>query len=210
MLRYVRYLAAGISCVLLGVAASSIRAADEAVVQLNKGDRIAIIGNTLADRMQHHGWLETLIQSRFPQHELVFRNLGFAGDEIKTRPRSANFGSPEQWLTKAEADVIFCFFGYNEALRGEGAIGGFAKDLAGMIDGMRGQKFNGESAPQIVVFSPIAHEDLGSPHLSTVSRTTKSWNCTPKRWRLFAKTRVLRSSICSIPRSRSTRRRAGR
>src|SRR5688500_4948046 len=49
---------------------------------LNKGDHIAIVGNTLAERMQHHGWLETLIHARFPQHELVFRNLGYPGDEI--------------------------------------------------------------------------------------------------------------------------------
>ncbi len=27
---------------------------------LNKGDHICIVGNTLAERMQHHGWLETL------------------------------------------------------------------------------------------------------------------------------------------------------
>ena len=32
--------------------------------------------------MQHHGWLETLLVSRFADRELVFRNLGFSGDEI--------------------------------------------------------------------------------------------------------------------------------
>ena len=136
-----------------------------AELEFAKGDRIAIIGNTLADRMQHHGWLETMIQSRFPEHELSFRNLGFAGDEITTRPRSANFGSPDQWLTKVEADVVFCFFGYNEALRGPDSLAGFETNLAGMLDSMLAQKYNGKSAPRIVVFSPIAHEDLESPHL---------------------------------------------
>ena len=29
-------------------------------LELNKGDHICIIGNTLAERMQHDGWLETL------------------------------------------------------------------------------------------------------------------------------------------------------
>ena len=56
-------------------------------VPLEPGDHVVYIGNTLADRMQHAGWLETLIQNRFPKHELVFRNLGFAGDEIDRRPR---------------------------------------------------------------------------------------------------------------------------
>ena len=34
-------------------------AASAAASKINKGDHISIIGNTLADRMQHDGWLET-------------------------------------------------------------------------------------------------------------------------------------------------------
>ncbi len=121
--------------------------------ELQKGDHIAYIGNTMADRMQHHAWLETMIHASHPGHDLTFRNLGFAGDEIGQRQRSANFGDHNQWLTKCQADVVFCFFGYNEALRGSDG-----KELAGMIDDMRKQKYNGKSAPRLVVFSPIAHE----------------------------------------------------
>ena len=148
-------------------------AAAEPALRLNKGESICFIGNTLADRMQHHAWLETYIHAMHPKHELTFRNLGFPGDELKTRPRSANFGSPDQWLTKSKADVVFCFFGYNEALRGEAALAGFEKDLASMIDGMLAQKYNGKSAPRLVVFSPIAHENLKSPHLPDGSENNK-------------------------------------
>jgi putative heme-binding domain-containing protein len=75
--------------------------------QLRSGDHICIIGNTLAERMQHYGWLETLIQSRFPKHNLVFRNLGYSGDEVagfteapdnSRRLRSMDFGTSDQWL----------------------------------------------------------------------------------------------------------------
>ena len=52
---------------------------------LQKGDHICYIGNTLADRMQHDGWLESFIQTRFPELELVFRDLGFPGDELTRR-----------------------------------------------------------------------------------------------------------------------------
>ena len=48
---------------------------------LQPKDHICIIGNTLADRMQYDGWLETLLNARFPKHELVIRNLGYTGDE---------------------------------------------------------------------------------------------------------------------------------
>ena len=67
---------------------------------LKKGDHICIIGNTLADRMQHSGWLESLIYAQFPKHDLVFRNLGFSGDEITVRLRSQEFGTPDEWLKR--------------------------------------------------------------------------------------------------------------
>jgi len=137
----------------------------ERSLQLRRGDHICYIGNTLADRMQHHAWLETYLHALHREHELTFRNLGFAGDEVKLRPRSTNFGNSDQWLTKCEADVVFCFFGYNEALRGEAGMPGFAKDLAAMLDGMLDRMYNGKSASRLVVFSPIAHENLGSPNL---------------------------------------------
>jgi len=144
------------------------------LIELNPNDHIAIIGNNLADRMQHHGWLETYLQAEFPRHRLTIRNLGFTGDEVKTRPRSASFGSADQWLSKVQADVVFCFFGYNEALRGQPGLATFRKDLAGMLTGMKAQKYNGKSAPRIVVFSPIAHENLNSPNLPDGSRNNRN------------------------------------
>jgi len=134
--------------------------ADAPRFELNRGDRIAVIGNTLADRMQHDAWLETYIHALHPDHDLVFRNLGFPGDELKTRSREENFGSPDQWLAKTEADVIFGFFGYNESLRGDAGLAGFRADLAEVIDGMLAQQYNGKSAPRLVMFSPLAHENV--------------------------------------------------
>src|SRR5438876_10243561 len=66
--------------------------ANAQTLSLKKGDHICIIGNTLADRMQHSGYLESLIYTKFPEHDLVFRNLGFSGDELTVRLRSEAFG----------------------------------------------------------------------------------------------------------------------
>ncbi len=143
----------------------SCSGAAEPVLKLQPGDRISYIGNTLADRMQHAGWLETYLQALHPDLRLTFRNLGFPGDELKTRNRSDNFGSPDQWLAKVKSDVVFCFFGYNEAFRGEPGLPRFRADLAETIDAMRAQKYNGKSAPRLVFFSPIAHENLHNRHL---------------------------------------------
>lgn len=154
MIRHIAVL----SCVLL---LSSV----SAQLKLQPGDHISYIGNTTADRMQHHAWLETYLHALHPDHELTFRNLAVPGDELKSRPREDNFGSPDQWLSKNKTDVVFAFFGYNEALKGTEAIDGFRRDLADVIKAMKGQKYNGKSAPRIVMFSPIGHENLQDPNL---------------------------------------------
>lgn len=165
---------------------------EAAPFKLEKGDHICIIGNTLAERMQHDGWLETYLQARFPDHKLVIRNLGFSGDEVGFRQRSADFGTPDQWLsgsapipqpnmiadksvvlanrfekTDTKADVIFAFFGYNESFAGEAGLSKFKDDLDKFIKHTLAQKYNGHSAPRLVLFSPIAFEDHKSPNLPT-------------------------------------------
>src|SRR5215204_2532293 len=62
-------------------------------LELKQGDHIAIVGNALADRMQHTGSLETLIQGSQANKQLVFRNLAAAADEVDTWHRSQEFGS---------------------------------------------------------------------------------------------------------------------
>ncbi len=142
-------------------------------LELRPGDRIGIIGNTLADRMQHDGWLETFLYARFPKHDLVFRNLGFSGDELKLRLRSADFGSPDHWLKLIKADVVFAFFGYNESFAGQQGLAKFESDLDGFLKQTQKQQVNGQSSPRIVLFSPIAHEDLKSPNLPDGSDNNK-------------------------------------
>lgn len=126
-------------------------------LEVRKGDHISLIGNTLADRMQHDGWLETHLQGRFPNHELTIRNLAYSADELTVRLRSADFGTPDEWLSRTKTDVIFAFFGYNESF---GDLNRFKKDLAAFIAHTLGQKYNGTSAPRLVLFSPIAHENI--------------------------------------------------
>jgi len=161
MLRSVRHLV--LSCTLVLAAVSNVTAQPK--LELKKGDHIAIIGNTLADRLQHYGHLEATLHYRFPEHNLVVRDLGFSGDTLTERPRSDNFGTPDEWLTKVQADVIFAFFGYNESYAGETGLPQFRKQLEDFIDHTLSQKYNGESAPRLVLCSPIAFEDLKWPHL---------------------------------------------
>jgi putative heme-binding domain-containing protein len=145
-------------CVCLQFSPSLLQA--QQAVQLQPGARIAVIGNTLADRMQHAGWLETLLQAAYPQHKLVLRDLGFSGDSLTERPRSDNFGSPDEWLTKVRADVIIACFGYNESWAGAAGLEKFRGELTAFVKQVQGQQYNGRSAPQVVLCSPTWFEDL--------------------------------------------------
>ncbi len=178
--------------VLLSAVLGSTLIAADTPLKLEKGDHICVVGNTLAQRMMHDGWLETLIYSRFPQHELVIRNLGYSGDEVdrSKRLRSMSYGTPDEWLSGSapcpqpnkqpnkqdvdenrfelvgtKADVIFAFFGYNESFAGDAGLAQFKAQLDGELKHMLAQKYNGKGAPRIVLFSPIAHQDLKDPNL---------------------------------------------
>ena len=148
----------GLAACLIALFSVTAKAQDP-TFEMNDGDSICIIGNTLAERMQHDGWLETLLQNG-QQKNVVVRNLGFSADELDLRLRSAGFGSPDEWLTKLQADTVFAFFGFNESFAGEAGLEKFEQQLAKFIDETLAQKYNGESAPQLVLFSPITCEDL--------------------------------------------------
>jgi hypothetical protein len=163
-----------ISLVCVAAAVALVSGVARAELALNKGDHIALIGNGVPDRMQHHGWLETLITARFRSHDLVFRNLGFSGDEIAgfldqpakgdavLRNRSDNFGSNDEWLKKVQADVVLAFFGFNESFAGDAGLPKFKSDLTTFIKETRGKNYSGKGAPRLVLFGPL--EDRAVPY----------------------------------------------
>ena len=140
-----------------------LTACREPVIELEPEDHIVLIGNALADRMQHDGWTETLLQAAYPDHQLVIRNQGFTGDRINHRPRSQGFPPADEYLALSGADVIFAFFGYNESFDND--PDGFADDVAAWIDSTSAKNYSGDGPPRLVLFSPIAHEDLKDPNL---------------------------------------------
>jgi azurin/glucose/arabinose dehydrogenase len=146
------------------VAAAAAPAAINVPFSFNVGDRVAIVGNALADRMQHHGWLETMILAKNPAHQIVVRNLAVSGDELTARARSKDFGTPDEWLAKVQANTVFAFFGYNESFAGKEGLPKFKEDLEKFLSDTRAKQYDGVAAPRIVLFSPIAVEKLPDPN----------------------------------------------
>ena len=155
-----------VSLCLVGLFAPPARAADAPALELKKGDKIVIIGNTLAERMQYFGHFETLLHSRFPQLELVVRNLGWSADELTLRPRSQGFADHGHRLEDEKPDVIVAAFGFNESFAGADGLPKFQSDLENFIRETTTTKYNGTTPPQLVLLSPIACEDLKSRTMS--------------------------------------------
>jgi glucose/arabinose dehydrogenase/lysophospholipase L1-like esterase len=184
-------------CLLLAASCDLLAAADGPLV-LEKGDHVVLIGNCLAERMQYFGHFETLLHSRFPEHELYVRNLGWSADEVTLvplavtpvensadrigiqgdraplRPRSKDFIDHKHTLADHKADVVLAFFGFNESFRGEKGLAQFESDLSSFVKAIKEAKPNGKSEPRIVLVSPIAHENLGRRELPDGSATNKN------------------------------------
>jgi len=151
---------------------------------LEKGDNIAFVGSGFADRQQHHGHFETLIHQAFPEHQLVVRNLGFSGDEVGVKPhRSDEVAGVDYFLNmkpgalttkvgKTEvtyhagahfhANVIFAYWGFNESFSGPAGLETFKTNLDAWLKSTLAADY-GKGKVRVVLFSPIAHEDLKSP-----------------------------------------------
>ncbi|MCZ6794399.1 MAG: GDSL-type esterase/lipase family protein [Planctomycetota bacterium] len=134
-------------------------------LKLQRGDHICLVGNALGERMQHHNYWETLLHQRFPDKELVVRNLCFPGDEPFERIRSQNFGDPDQHLAHSKASVVLYFFGFNESFAGKVGAADFAADMTRLVGETKKKNYSGKGAPRIVLVSPIACEKTGDPHL---------------------------------------------
>ena len=123
-------------------------------------DRVVLIGNTLAERQMLFNHFEASLLARFPALELTVRNLGWSGDTPSLQPRPLNFGDAAPHLTAQRADVIVAFFGLNESFAGEAGVAAFERDLEAWVTLHRAARYNGRTAPRIVLVSPIAHERL--------------------------------------------------
>jgi glucose/arabinose dehydrogenase/plastocyanin len=126
-----------------------------------QGDRIVLLGNTFAERMQYDGYFETLLHAHFPGIELSMRNMAWSADEVALRPRPFQFNGLHEDLYAQKADVIFLAFGMNESFGGPDSLEAFSTHLSQLIDSLHAHTYNGTNKPRLVLFSPMAHENVG-------------------------------------------------
>jgi len=156
------------------VFALSARSAEPEKLALQKGDHVTIIGEGYADRLQHDGWLETLLFKAYPQHELVIRNIAFSGDEIAPKVHTDTGATREEWLAKLKTDVILAFYGFNESFNGPAGLDKFKQELDAFLKEKLKANYSGKGAPRIVLFSPIAAEKMLDPNFADPTQTNKN------------------------------------
>ena len=151
-----------------------------------KGERVVFIGNGLAERDVYYSRIETELQLRWPDRELVVRNMARVGDTPGFRPHPSRqsqwafpgaekfhpdkqthngrgfFPMPDEWLTHLRADTVVAFFGYNESFDGPAGVANFEAELDAFAGHTLSRAYNGRKAPRLVLVSPIAFENLSA------------------------------------------------
>lgn len=132
-----------------------------------KGERIAFVGNSTAERMNLFGHFETLLHLRFPDKELVIRNFARPADEVGIQQRSTDYTALDDPLAAFGADTYFCFFGFNESFAGAPGVEPYKAEYERFLDRIVKQypRDDAKSAPRFVLISPIAFEPTGDPLL---------------------------------------------
>lgn len=159
-------------------------------LKLNKDSRIVLLGSNLGSRMLNYGYFETEMFVRNPEKNLFIRNMCDGGNTPGFRPHSARkindhyafpgadkfnpntktsaangfCESEDQWLTRLKTDTIIAFFGYTESFAGSAGLENYTKELDAFIKHTLSKKYNGKSAPQLAIVSPIAFQDLSAKY----------------------------------------------
>lgn len=100
------------------------------------GERIALVGNSTAERMNLFGHFETLLHQRFPGKKLVVRNFARPADEVGNRQRASDYTKLDDPMAAFGADTYLVFFGFNESFASTDGIEKFKADYAKLLDDM--------------------------------------------------------------------------
>ena len=129
--------------------------------ELNAGDRVVLVGDTLIERDQRYGYLETMLTLLNPGKDLTFRNLGWSGDTVAGVSR-AGFDPPEagyrqliEQVLAARPTVLIVGYGMADSFDGEAGRPRFVDGLNRFLDAVASTK------ARVVLLTPIAHARQG-------------------------------------------------
>jgi lysophospholipase L1-like esterase len=131
--------------------------------ELHDGDRIVLVGDTLIEREQRYGYLETLLTIGNPDKNLIFRNLGWSGDTVGGVSRSgfdrpeAGFEQLRQQILAVKPTVVVVGYGMADSFAGEAGLPAFEQGLARLLNVIDSTR------ARIAFLSPVAHAAMHRP-----------------------------------------------
>jgi len=132
---------------------------------LRSGDRVVFLGATFVERMQSTGYLETQLTAFAAGKPMVFRNLGWSGDNVRGHSRAV-FGKPDEGFNRLLKDfkqtrptVAVVCYGANEANGGASRLQQFTADYNRLLDSLSA------AAPglRLILVAPPQRENVGPP-----------------------------------------------
>ena len=128
-------------------------------------DMVVLLGNTVIERAQKHGHLETALTLAAADKNIRVRNLGWSGDTVYGHARSY-FGPPQEGFERLQADltrikpnVIVVCYGAVAAFEGKAGLPHFIDGYNRLLD-MISQSANPR---EIVLVSPPPAETHPAP-----------------------------------------------
>ena len=134
------------------------------------GDRVVLIGNTLIERAQRFGHLESALVARLAPLKLTFRNLGWSGDTVFAESRGI-FDSPAkgyqrllEHVARLKPTVLILGYGSNESFDGPKGLAKFLRQYSKLIADLRAR-----AAPsaRVVILSIPPQQQPGLGRLNT-------------------------------------------
>jgi putative heme-binding domain-containing protein len=145
-------------------------------LQFLEGERVALFGNSTAERMNLFGHFEALLHQRFPEKKLVVRNFARPADEVANRQRAGDYTKLDDPVAAFGADTYLLFFGFNESFAGPDAVEKFKEGYLNLLGELatRYPRDDAKAPPRFVIVSPIAVEATGDPLMPDADAQNKS------------------------------------
>jgi lysophospholipase L1-like esterase len=128
-----------------------------------KGDRVVLLGNTLIEREQRHGYWELALTRSEPGRKVLFRNLGWSGDTVWGHAR-AGFGSTadgfrhlKEHVLALEPTVILLGYGSNESFDGPEGLPRFKEGCKALLAALA------PTGARIIWLAPLRQEKMPPP-----------------------------------------------
>lgn len=158
-------LVAGVFALLitLPVAAQSPNGPDKPTFELKDGDRLLWIGSEFTEQATKHNFVEAALTAQWPDRNITFRNLGWAGDQPTGIARGYFGGAEEGYrrlieeVNRLKPTVIFLEYGENAAYQGKAGHETFRSEMKKLIADLKKQ------TTRIILVSPPAAEKLAAP-----------------------------------------------